>query len=242
MLQRSLIKKTAARAKTVRCVSCGTTKMNRGRRYCSTECQKQLRWVLSLARGLLYIFSARYAAFSFDKNHVILDVLPSWADEISRFSIRRGLNNKPADDLKGLILQSGEEWHQIIGNKNSMSFATQSLLEKNRAESLVPDSIRPENKWRPKFSRDERISAKILDLKAEEFLNDEHQKKIKSAYKKLAKLHHPDMGGDAGKFRQVSDAHKQMIMWAQNPQYTSKKALPGCWSYDVYADKWSPPL
>jgi len=242
MLKRSLVKKASYRAKKVRCVSCGTGKMNRGRRYCSKGCQQQLCWVLSLARGLLSIFSARYAAFFFDKNYVTLDVLPSWTDEISRFTIRRRLNNKPADDLKELILQSGEEWHRIIGNNNSMSFASQFLLEKNRAENVAADYIRPKSKLRPKFSRDEGKSAKILNLKTEELLHDENQKKIRSAYKRLAKLHHPDMGGDAGKFRQVNEAHRQMIMWAQNPQYTSKKALLGCWSYDVYANKWTPPL
>ena len=66
--------------------------------------------------------------------------------------------------------------------------------------------------------------------------------KINSAYRKMAKVHHPDMGGDEENFKKLNDAHKQMLLWAENPLFTSRKALHNCWSYDSATNRWSPPL
>jgi hypothetical protein len=83
---------------------------------------------------------------------------------------------------------------------------------------------------------------KLLQLKMEELLSDGNVAKIKASYKKLAKIYHPDVGGDAEKFKRLNEAHQQMLLWAENPQYTSRKALVDCWSYDAYTNRWSPPL
>jgi hypothetical protein len=58
----------------------------------------------------------------------------------------------------------------------------------------------------------------------------------------MAKIHHPDVGGDEEAFKQLQNAHEQMLHWAENPQYTFRKALEGCWFYDGYTGRWSPPL
>jgi len=50
------------------------------------------------------------------------------------------------------------------------------------------------------------------------------------------------VGGDEEIFKKLNDAHEQMLSWAENPQYTSKRALQDCWSYDSAASRWSPPL
>jgi hypothetical protein len=199
-------------------------------------------WVLSLSKGLLSICNARYAAFSFTKNHVILDILPIWSKNISRFVHRRVNGSKPAEDLKHLVLESGEQWYEIIGKKHSKSFASLSLLRHNHDAQLPLESIKPGKILRPRFSRDERRSMKLLSLGLEELLADGQILKIKSAYKKLAKVHHPDMGGDAEHFKKINEAHQQMLLWAENPQFTSRKALYNCWSYDSSTKRWTPPL
>jgi hypothetical protein len=58
----------------------------------------------------------------------------------------------------------------------------------------------------------------------------------------MAKVYHPDMGGDEEKFKQLNAAHKQMLAWAENPLFISRKALHDCWSYDASTNRWSPPL
>ena len=224
------------------CLACGTDGLKPGRRYCSKTCRQQILWVLSLSIGLLRVFNARYAAFSFNKSYVILDVLPIWSKEISRFVHKRGAGRKPAEDLKHLILKSGKEWYHAINNNSSKSYASLCLLKKNNNHQISPTSIKPEKKVRPRLSKVERDSLKLLNIKIDELFCDGQIPKIKSAYKRLAKIHHPDVGGDAEKFKKLNEAHKQMMGWAENPQFTAKRALADCWSYDGTTNRWSPPL
>ena len=228
--------------RTRKCVSCGTERIKAGRRYCSKECRQQINWVLSLSKGLLRVFNARYAAFSFNESHVIFDVLPVWSKEISRFTYKRTNGKKPAEDLKKLVLQSGKEWYGMIDNKNSKSYASLFILSKTNYKRISPDSIKPDQKLRPRFSKGERDSMKFLQLKMEELLSEGQVAKIKFAYKKLAKIHHPDLGGDEEKFKRLSNAHQEMLSWAENPQFTTKKSLVDCWSYDGFTNRWAPPL
>jgi hypothetical protein len=224
------------------CLSCGTTDMNGGRRYCSAGCREQILWVLSLAKGLLRVFNARYAAFAFDDSRVFLDILPLRSREISRFSCMRRNGRKPAEDLKELILQSGEEWHEMVSNHNSKGYASLFLLRKNQDHTVPPHAVMPDRRVSPRFSRTERESMKALQLGVNELLSKSSEEKIRSAYRRMAKVHHPDMGGRAEDFRRLTEAHEQMLFWAENPRFTSRKALTGCWSYDGYTNRWVPPL
>lgn len=229
-------------AKVTHCLACGTTGIKRGRRYCSTECRQQMHWVLSLSKGLLRAFNARYAAFSFTDEHVFLDLLPVWSKEISRFACRRTPPNKPAEDLKNLILLSGEEWHSLVNNNRSKSYASLVLLSKNNDRHINPESIRPWKKATPRLSKDEKECMKILQLQRADLCSEGNLIRIKTAYKRMAKLYHPDVGGDEEKFKKLNEANEQMLIWAENPQYTSRKALVDCWSYDGATNRWSPPL
>lgn len=225
-----------------KCLSCGATCQGSARRYCSKECREQMAWVLSLSNGLLRAFNARYAAFSFDKSFVVLDVLPVWSRQISRFLSRRVSGMKPADDLKRLVLRSGVEWYHLVNNRTSRSCASLFLLQRNHNKEIAPESIKPDERKRPRLTKQERESVKLLKIRMEELFSDGQVTKIKRAYKKLAKVHHPDAGGDAEKFKRLSEAHRQMILWAEDPHFTSRKALIDCWSYDGSTNRWSPPI
>ena len=234
--------RTSRTTKSVTCLSCGSVLKKPRRRYCSNECHQKINWVLSLSKGLLKAFSARYAAFSFTEGHVMLDVLPAWSKVISRFMCKRTSGNKPAEDLKNLILQSGREWYEMVDNNKSKSYASLTLLDKSINEEIDPSDIKPNRKTQPRLSSEETACLKILSLKREELCTEGRSVKINSAYRKMAKIHHPDMGGDGEKFKQLNEAHKQMLLWAENPLYISRKALQNCWSYDAYTNRWSPPL
>jgi hypothetical protein len=56
---------------------------------------------------------------------------------------------------------------------------------------------------------DKGIDSVLAVLGLDKFPNSERE--IKSAYRKQAKLHHPDTGGDANKFRQVQMAYETAI-------------------------------
>ncbi|MFH0845020.1 MAG: J domain-containing protein [Pseudomonadota bacterium] len=242
MINTDVVRSITCLSPSRKCLACGSDSIKAGRRYCDKHCRQQMLWVLSLSTGLLKAFNARYAAFSFNNTHVFLDVLPIWSKEISRFTRERSSGQKPAEDLKRLILRSGEEWYHIINNNSSKSYAALFLLRRNHIKRIPPESIKPDTKIRPRFSKRDKESLKLLQLKVEELLSEGHVNKIRSAYKKWAKIYHPDVGGDAEKFKKLNEAHHQLLMWVNNPQYTSKKALMGSWSYDGSTARWTPPL
>jgi hypothetical protein len=105
---------------------------------------------------------------------VVLDVLPVWSRQISRFLSRRTFGKKPAEDLKRLILQSGGEWYRLVNNRTSRSYASLCLLQKNHNNAIAPESIKPDERKRPRLSRQERESMKLLKLKLEELFSAAH--------------------------------------------------------------------
>lgn len=242
MNKRALIPSKEGSTLRKRCRACGTYPIEGRRRYCSDECRRQIQWVLSLSKGLLKAFNARYAAFSFNDEYVILDVLPIWSDDISRFLYERKVGRKPADDLKSLVLDAGVEWHRAINRQTSKSYATLILLKKNHDTQVPLSAVKPDERRRPRLSKNERESLKLLKIEMKELFSEENIPVIRSAYKKMAKIHHPDVGGDAEQFKKLHEAHQQMLIWAKNPQFTSRKALVDCWSYDGLRSRWSPPL
>ena len=147
-----------------------------------------------------------------------------------------------AEDLKDLILQSGEEWHEMVSSHKSKGYASLFLLRKNHDQTVPADAVMPDRRVKPRFSRVEKESIKALRIGVNELLSETAVERVKSAYKRMAKLHHPDMGGRAEDFRRLNEAHEQMIVWAKNPQFTARKALVDCWSYDGYTNRWVPPL
>jgi len=186
--------------------------------------------------------NARYAAFSFTEDQVILDVFPVWSKHVSRFVCGRIKGNRPAEDLKKLVLQFGEEWHHIVNNNGSRSYASLCLVNQNHARGIHPSTIRPAKKSLPRLTRHETLCLDLLKLERADLSGQGCTAKIRSAYKRMAKIHHPDLGGDTEVFKKLNDAHDQMLLWAENPHFTFRKALPGCWSYDGVTSRWSPPL
>jgi hypothetical protein len=155
--------------------------------------------------------------------------------------VDRTPGKKPAKDLKRLILESGKEWYELL-ERSSRTYASMSLLNKNHKSDLHREAIVPNRRTRPRLTKSEREYLKMLQITKKELASNNNRLKIKSAYKKLAKIYHPDLGGDAEKFKKLNEAHHQMLLWAENPQYTCRKALHDCWSYDSVTNRWSPPL
>jgi hypothetical protein len=227
---------------TRRCVACGAEDIGPRRRYCSTHCRQKLLWTLSLCKGLLQTLSTRYAAFSFTEDFVVLDVMPNWSSKISRFVYKRKSDNPPAHALKELILEAGNDWHDKRNRQISRSFASQLILEEKIENNCNPDSIKPNTNMVPRLSADHRKSLKQLNINTKSLMLGDNVKKIKKAYREMAKIYHPDKGGDGERFRQINEAHELMLQWVEDPKFQSNEGLPGCWSYNGYTNKWSPPL
>ncbi len=223
-------------------MACGTTDIKPGRRYCSPLCRQRLLWALSLSKGLLRTLNTHYAAFSFTDNYVVLDVIPTWSNKISRFVYERNSDYSPANALKQLILEAGRDWYRKRSQRNSPSRVTQSILEENIEGKINPDAIKPSTKKIPKLSADQKKALKHLNINLENLAFDDCIMAVKQAYRNMAKIYHPDLGGDGERFKQINKAHEIMLQWAEDPKFQLNHALPGCWSYNGYLNKWRPPL
>ena len=228
--------------KVKRCLACGNEDLKPGRRYCSRYCRQKLMWSLSLSKGLLQTLNARYAAFSFNDTYVALDILPAWSNNISRFVCERKSGNPPAHALKELILETGKQWYQKRDRRFSRSFASQSILEEKVENSINPESIKPNANRIPRLSLDQKKGLKHLNISTDSLIVSDCAAVIKRAYRGMAKIYHPDKGGDGEKFKELARAHEIMKEWAENPRFRSNHSLPGSWSYNGYKNRWSPPL
>lgn len=225
-----------------RCLACGTEHIKPGRRYCSRQCRQKLMWVLSLSKGLLQTLNTRYATFSFTEHYVALDVMPTWSNGISRFVCERKSGYPPANTLKELVLEAGKEWYEKRSRRISRSFTSQSILEEKVEHSIKPDSIKPNTNRMPKLSADQKKALKHLSISMDRLVFGDYVREIKKAYREMAKVCHPDKGGDGERFKEINSAHELMIQWTSDPKFQSNSALPGCWSYNGYKNRWSPPL
>ena len=225
-----------------RCLACGTDDIKPGRRYCSKRCRQKLVWSLSLSKGLLQTLNARYAAFSFTEHFVALDVMPVWSDSVSRFLYKRKLGYSPANTLKELTLEAGKEWYKKRARRISRSFASKTILEENVKSNIDPDSIKPKTKKVPKLSIDQKKSLKHLNIHTKTLMFEDSAREIKKAYREMAKIYHPDKGGDGDRFKEINRANELLHQWIEEPKFQFNNRLLGCWSYNSYTNRWSPPL
>jgi hypothetical protein len=224
------------------CLACGESELPKGRRrYCADKCRKRLEFALYIATGLVQTLRARYAAFSYTQDVLILDILPVSADTISRFVWQRNGHKKVAEDLLDMIKQAGRDWYKREEQTGSRWWASQHLLDEASRRDIPVSAIVPISKRMPQLNHKERNALKLLELTQEQIVSKDGLQYIKSAYRKKAKLWHPDKGDRSNRFIQINEAHAELLNWAQNPRFRSRKALPNSWCYDASRKRWVPP-
>ncbi len=224
------------------CLACGDRAIPKGRRrYCSDKCKRRLDFALYIATGLVQALRARYAAFSYTKDTLILDVLPVGSKVISRFLWKRSKHKKIADDLIDMIERAGREWYKREKATGSRWWASQRLLDRTSRTDIPVGTIVPVSKKKPQLNHKEKNALKLLELTKAEILTSEGIQCIKSAYRRKAKLHHPDKGDTSNRFIQINEAHIELLNWAESPRFSFRTALPHSWCYDASKKRWTPP-
>ena len=224
------------------CLSCGKKELPKGRRrYCSDKCKKRLDFALYIATGLVQTLRARYAAFSYTEDTLILDILPIARNVISRFMWKRSEDKRVADDLIDMIEQAGREWYKREEETGSRWWASQRLLDRTSRGDICVSTIVPVSKKMPQLNHKQKNALKLLELTKDQILSKDSIRRIKSAYRSKAKLHHPDKGDTSNKFIEINEAHAELLNWAERPRYRSKTALPNSWCYDASRKRWVPP-
>ena len=224
------------------CLSCGENELpKKRRRYCSDKCKKRLDFALYITTGLVQTLRARYAAFSYTQDTLILDVLPVGSSVISRFMWSRGKDKKVADDLLDLVEQAGREWYKKEEETGSRWWASQRLLDKASRRDIPTSTIVPAAKKAPQFNHQEKTALRLLQLSREEIVSKDGMRSIKSAYRRQAKRFHPDKGDTSNRFVEINAAHAELLSWAENPRFRSRAALPHSWCFDASKKRWVPP-
>ena len=221
-----------------RCLSCGTSENMGRRKYCSIECRRKLRYNLNLRTGLLRALNTRYATFYFTDSIIILDVLPYGSGELFSYLYPRTQGRKPAEDYCTMSNILGNAWWAERNRTNKRYLATRHLLEKAESKNAGSAPIKPlEVKEPTKLAK----SLTFLKLKKSDLNSPELQKKIKSAYRKQAMQHHPDLGGNATAFRRLHQAYEQIISWSENPTFIRRRGFPDKWFYEGGTNRWVQP-
>lgn len=208
------------------------------RKYCSIKCRQRLRYKLDIRTGLLKALNAKYATFYFTQDVIILDMLPYGSKEIFSYILPRTIGKKPAEDFSKMADILGNAWWAEKNRTKRNYLATRHVFKQASANNRSVHSIKPIENRIPKIEKTALIYLKLgrADLNSMEL-----KKTIKNAYRKQAKIHHPDYGGDTESFRRIHTAYEQLIAWAKNPSFINRRGFQDKWFYDGSTNKWVQP-
>lgn len=221
------------------CLSCGSTKNIKNRKYCSIKCRQNLRQKLNMRNGLLQALNTRYAAFYFSDKKIILDIVPHGIKEVFRYERKRTLGNNPATDFGIMANALGNAWWKESKRTHKNYLASQYVL-KLAIRCTITDGLQRPRLMRMANVRTEALNS--LEIKKTDLHSHELNKIIKNAYRRQVKIHHPDVGGQAAIFRKIHNAYKELLRWADNPVYVRRRGFSDKWYYDGENDKWVQPM
>jgi hypothetical protein len=223
-----------------RCLSCGSTENMGARKYCSVACRKKLRHQLNVRTGLLKALNTRYATFYFTEELLIMDVLPLGSVKIYSFLFTRSRNRKPAEDFSELCNVLGNAWWGEMKRTNRGYLASRHVLNQAAPENSSAESIQPAVVKIPAVKGSGK-SLVYLKLDREALHSKKLKQVIKSAYRRQARIVHPDMGGDEDAFRKIYQAYEDLMAWAEEPSFLKRSGFPDKWFYDGNKNRWVQP-
>jgi hypothetical protein len=221
-----------------KCLSCGETRNMGSRRYCSLECRQRLRHQLDIRTGLLRALNTRYAIFYFTESEIILDVVLKEADNIFSFVYSRKTGNTPAEDFIRLSNRLGNAWWSEKRKTDKRYLANRHVLDAALKNKTVCSWTLPRESLIPALVGDSLV---CLKLSREDLNSPRALQSIKSAFRNMAKLYHPDCGGDAGRFRKIHQAYQQLLSWSESPKFIKRRGFTDKWFYDGEGNRWVQP-
>lgn len=221
-----------------RCLSCGTSENMVRRRYCSPACRQMLRESLNRRTGLLKALNIRYATFYFTEHLVVLDLLPYGLDRIHSFLWTRSLTKKPVDDFCRLSEILGRAWWAEQKKTRRRYLASRHVLSKARSPLTEGTTVIPMELKIPSVKG---ANFTLLQLDRHHMNSSQLKACIKEAYRRQAKKHHPDLGGDSGAFRKIHEAYENLMEWSKSPTFIKRSGFPDKWFYNGELNRWVQP-
>jgi hypothetical protein len=208
------------------------------KRFCSIRCRQNLRQKLDLRIGLLQALNTRYATFYFTDRLINLDILPYGTKKICSFISRRTPGKNPGEDFGRMANTLGELWWAEQYRTRKRYLASRHVLESALPDRVSIESVRPRTVYMPSIAPGSLV---YLNLEKGILSSPENRKIIKDAYRRQAKIHHPDLGGDAVIFRRVHKAYQDLMQWAEKPNFTMRRGFPDKWVYEGERNIWVMP-
>jgi hypothetical protein len=168
-----------------------------------------------------------------------MDVLPRGYKEIFRYTKLRTSGEKPAEDFSKMTNMLGSAWWAEEKRTAKKYLASRHVLELAKKQTEPIMSIRPKIMTMPTIINE---TLNYLEIDKAELRSADLRKIIKNAYRRQAKIHHPDIGGNAKIFRKLHNAYKELLQWAENPTFIRRRGFPDKWFYDGENQKWVQPI
>lgn len=221
------------------CLACGGLLPRRHRRYCSVACRQQLLAALNRRTGLLRALNTRYATFYFTDFAIIMDLLPYGMEQIFSYMLPRSLGKKPVDDFCDLSNMLGTQWWNERNRTKKRYMASQRVLDCAKRPAQPKETVIPATLAVPAVRASSLV---ILELCPDELTMSNLLGCIKQAYRRQAKKHHPDLGGDAQVFLKIQEAYEKLIDWSKNPTFIRRSGFPDKWLYEGASNRWIQPV
>ncbi|MEW5734785.1 MAG: J domain-containing protein [Thermodesulfobacteriota bacterium] len=218
------------------CQSCGSPHVGR-KRYCSRECRQRLLGKLAVTTNLLRAINTRWATFWFTEEVIVLNVAV-WNDpEAVSFLWERVPGGRPGDDLARLTEHLGCAWWDVQKKRGSRTQSGMSVLAEGKTGYARATLLRPRSLHAPRVSG---RHLTVLSLAREDLLGGDPMAAVKNAFRRRAKMLHPDANGNAELFRQLHDSYEALLSWVERPRHLRRVGLPGKWTFT--GARWVPPL
>lgn len=188
--------------------------------------------------GLMQALNTRYATFYFSDLMIIMDVLPYGYKEIRSFFYPRTPGKNPGEDFGRMADILGETWWAEQRRTKKRYCATLHVLNQAARNLVPPQAVKPKILHTPDIKP---ASLIYLNLEKSNLDSPELRKIIRGAYRRQAKMHHPDLGGDAVMFRKIHQAYEDLIRWAENPVFIRHRGFSDKWFYEGDKERWIQP-
>jgi hypothetical protein len=202
-------------------------------------CRQQLMGSLNRRTGLLRALNTRFATFYFTEFIIVMDLLPYGTEQIYSYMLPRSHGKKPVDDFCMLSNLLGTVWWDVRNRTKKRYVASQHVLDKASKPDAPKETVIPAAVTVPSIRAGSLIS---LELKTSDLNLVDLEERIKRAYRRQVKIHHPDLGGSAQAFVKIHDAYEKLIFWAKNPSFIRRNGFPDKWLYQGEFNRWGYPI
>jgi hypothetical protein len=203
------------------------------------ECQQHLLSSLNRRTGLLQALRTRYATFYFTDVVIMMDVLLYGTEQIHSYMLPRSPGSKPVEDFRHLSNILGNLWWDEKQRTNKRYLASRQVLQQAYKNKISLNSVMPAVLIIPSVKASNLVR---LKLDSDDLTPADLELKIKSAYRRQAMKHHPDMGGSQETFLKIQEAYEKLTQWANRPTFIHKRGFPDKWLYEGARNRWIKPI